>query len=123
MFSRTIRIWAAWVASCTLLLSSARADPSRNNPDPLNGHRLALLIYSACHIAGPDQNGPPILQPPAESFQSLAQKEGTSYDQMREFILTTHQDVTHPKKMPNPMLMEQEASDIAAYIINLRRQH
>ncbi len=122
MFRRTTCFWAASVVSGSLLLSSADADSGRHDPDPVNGHRLALLICSACHIAGPDQNGLPILRPPAVSFQSLAQKEGANYDQIREFMLTTHQDVTHPKEMPNPMLMEQEASDIAAYIISLRRR-
>ncbi len=88
MFSRVICFWTALVVGSTILFSNAGAEPSRQNPDPVNGHRLAVLICSACHIAGPDQKDPPILRPPGISFQQLAKKEGISYDQIREFILT-----------------------------------
>ena len=117
---RTICTWSALILACAVAVSTSYSEPS-HNPDSVNGHKLALLICSACHIAAPDQNKPPILRTPAVSFQSLAEKEGTSYEGIRNFILTTHQDISHPKDMPNPMLTDDEASDISAYIVSLRR--
>ena len=117
---RTICIWVTLVIACTVAVSTSYSEPS-HNPDSVNGHKLALLICSACHTAAPDQNKLPILRTPAVSFQSLAEKKSTSYEGIRNFILTTHQDIGHPKDMPNPMLTDDEASDISAYIVSLRR--
>jgi len=63
-----------------------------------------------------------MLRAPAVSFESLAQKTSTSYEGVRDFITTTHEDATHREAMPNPMLTDDQASDISAYILSLRHQ-
>src|SRR3974390_1134107 len=90
--------------ACAIATSSSYGAPAPYNPDPVNGHKLALLICSACHVVGPDQKRPPMLRAPAVSFASLAQKTSTRYEGVRDFITTTHEDATHREAMPNPML-------------------
>ena len=108
--------------ACAIATSSSYCAPAPYNPDPVNGRKLALLICSACHVVGPDQKRPPMLRAPAVLFESLAQKTSTSYEGVRDFITTTHEDATHREAMPNPMLTDDQASDISAYILSLRHQ-
>ena len=39
---------------------------------------------------------------------------------MRNFLRSTHSNISHPSAMPNPELTEQQIDDIAAYIASLR---
>jgi mono/diheme cytochrome c family protein len=40
--------------------------------NPTEGHRLALMICSACHVVGPDQQSRPLLRNPAPNFRTIA---------------------------------------------------
>jgi mono/diheme cytochrome c family protein len=96
----------------------AGAETSAN---PTEGHRLALEICTACHVVGPDQQVRPLLRNPAPNFQTIAGKPGISAASLNQFILTTHLGITNPDGMPNPQLTEDQAADIASYILSLRR--
>jgi mono/diheme cytochrome c family protein len=86
------------------------------------GHHLATLICSACHVAAPDQDFEPILRPPAPPFASIAQRSDVTADFLNTFLTTTHRDITNPKGMPNPMLLDYQIKQISAYILSLRKR-
>jgi mono/diheme cytochrome c family protein len=86
-----------------------------------NGHQLALVICSACHIAAPDQKTPPILSPPAPSLETLANKPGVTAASVQKFLLTIHLSLANGKDMPNPQLIEDQARDLALYVMSLRK--
>jgi mono/diheme cytochrome c family protein len=86
------------------------------------GHHLATLICSACHVAAPDQDFEPILRPPAPPFASIAQRRDLTADFLQTFLSTTHRDVLNPKGMPNPLLLDYQIKQISAYILSLRKR-
>ena len=102
-----------------LASSMALVAEAETNADPAEGHRLALKICSACHVVASDQQFPPMLRKPAPNFQAIAARPGTSAASLQRFILTTHAEIATPKGMPNPQLTEDQAAEIAAYIVSL----
>jgi hypothetical protein len=86
------------------------------------GHHLATLICSACHVAAPDQDFEPILRPPAPPFVSIAERRDLTADYLQTFLSTTHRDVLNPKGMPNPLLLDYQIKQISAYILSLRKR-
>lgn len=98
-------------------------ESSAAKSDLLEGHRLALLICSACHSVSADQPDPPILRPPALSFRSISKKPGATEQSLHSFILTTHSTVKMPFNMPNPQLDDDQAAAIVAYILSLKGRH
>jgi mono/diheme cytochrome c family protein len=113
---RSIRLAIVAALIGTTPLASAAAQPA----DPTNGHRLAVKICSACHVVAPDQDFPPLLRNPAPSFKAIANRKGTTTASLQKFIETTHAGIATPANMPNPMLTEDQAQDIASYIVSLR---
>jgi mono/diheme cytochrome c family protein len=85
------------------------------------GHRLANLICSNCHIAAPDQPFAPILRPPAPSFESIAQRSTTNAEFIRTFLATTNRDIGNPEGMPNPQLLDFQIEQVTAYFMSLRK--
>ncbi len=67
---------AAWTAS------PQQAAPT---DDAQEGHKLAVIICSNCHVAASDQPFAPILRPPAPSFESIAQRGNTTTDSRAGF--------------------------------------
>jgi mono/diheme cytochrome c family protein len=90
--------------------------------DVAKGHRLATLICSACHVAASDQDFQPILQPPAPPFAAIAQRNNVTADFLQTFLTTTHRDISNPKGMPNPLLLDYQVKEISAYILSLRKR-
>jgi cytochrome c len=88
--------------------------------DPQEGHRLALKICDACHIAAADQQSPPILRHPAPSFRVIADRRGTTAASLRTFLLTTHATIAEPANMPNPQLTDDQVTQLVSYILSLR---
>jgi hypothetical protein len=72
-------------------------------------------------VAASDQRFMPVLQPPAPSFDSIAQRNDTNADSLRTFITTTHRGLDHPKGMPNPYLADYQITQVVAYILSLRK--
>ncbi len=57
------------VVACSTLAVGQSPQATSFSDDVGNGHHLAALICSSCHVAGPDQLVEPILRPPAPSFE------------------------------------------------------
>ena len=88
--------------------------------DVQNGHHLAVLMCSNCHVISPEQSIEPILQPPAPPFQSIAQRSTTSADTIRSFLTTTHRNLSNAAGMPNPELLDFQTRQVEAYLLSLR---
>ncbi len=86
------------------------------------GHDLALRLCTPCHIVSADQEFTPIFAGPPD-FHSIANRPDTTAKSLRKFLATTHTTLSNPKNMPNPQLTDDQARDIARFIISLRDQH
>ena len=89
--------------------------------DIRKGRELAILVCANCHVAAPDQPYRPILQPPAPSFDSIAQRKNITADSVQVFLTTTHRGLDNPKGMPNPELLDSQVKQVAAYLLSLRK--
>jgi len=79
------------------------------------------MLCNQCHVAARDQAQAPTLDPPAPSFESIAQQKDTSAESLAHFLTTTHQGLNNPKGMPNPELADFQVNEIVAYILSLRK--
>lgn len=85
------------------------------------GHHLAVMLCDECHIAAGDQAYPPTRDPPAPSFESIAQRQDVSAVSLEHFLKTTHEGLDNPKGMENPGLADFQVKAIVAYILSLRK--
>jgi mono/diheme cytochrome c family protein len=115
----TVRFVSAWLVAFCAVGGSARAQDTGTD-DVQQGHRLATLVCSACHVAAADQPFEPILRPPAPSFESIARRGSITSDSVQAFLTTTHRDVGNPQGMPNPQLLDYQVKQLAAYLLSLR---
>jgi mono/diheme cytochrome c family protein len=114
------RLIACFYSSLALGVLGGPAAAQENEVE--QGHHLATLICSACHVAAPDQDFEPILRPPAPPFASIAERRDLTADFLQTFLSTTHRDVLNPKGMPNPLLLDYQIKQISAYILSLRKR-
>jgi cytochrome c1 len=120
------------VSACLVALFLAGPARSQNagnsgtgNPvDVRQGHDLAVKVCAFCHVAAADQEILPILNPPAPSFESIAQRKTFDVDAVRNFVATTHRDISSGdlKGMPNPQLLDNQVKQVVAYLLSLREQ-
>ena len=89
--------------------------------DASKGRHLAIMLCTDCHIVAPGQPYAPTLNPPAASFESIAQRAGTTVESLRSFLTTTHQGLDNQKGMPDPMLADFQIKELSAYILSLRK--
>jgi mono/diheme cytochrome c family protein len=89
-------------------LAPVRADDQN---DVRSGERLAQRLCSPCHLVG---------QLPGLSFGEIARGDHASPRALRNFLRSTHSDVSHPGGMPNPELSDAQIRSIAAYLNSLR---
>jgi mono/diheme cytochrome c family protein len=81
--------------------------------DPLAGRGLAHQRCMECHdIGDPAAAGGPYAGP---AFASVARRPGTTRRTIRAFLLGPH------RRMPELSLSAQDADDLAAFIMRLRR--
>lgn len=101
----------------------AHADSPQRGPGLERGAHVARLVCSACHVVADDQEFPPLLNPPAPSFKTIANRRSTTLEGVKHFVLTTHWDPPYdmPLRMPNPLLLSAEADDVARYLMSLRK--
>jgi|SRR5690242_6603958 mono/diheme cytochrome c family protein len=104
-----------------ILASSGLAEQSTVTNEVREGKRLALLICGKCHVVARDQLDEPILDPPAPSFESMAQRDTMTPASIRTFLTTTHRDISNPKGMPNPQLLEYQIEPVMAYLLSLQK--
>jgi mono/diheme cytochrome c family protein len=103
-----------------LTVGSARSQDSAAD-DVQAGHHVASALCSICHVATPDQATQPILHPPAPPFASIVQRKDITADSLRNFLMTTHRGLDHPKGMPNPDLADFQVRQVVAYLMSLRK--
>ena len=72
---------------------------------------LAEKICSRCHV---------VSEKAGSSFPDIAKGDHATPAALRDFLRTTHNDVSHPGAMPTQELTEQEIDELAAYIASLR---
>ena len=87
--------------------------------DVLKGRELAILVCANCHVAASSQPFEPILQLPAPSFESIAQRKNIDADWVQSFLATTHRGLDNPNGMPNPRLLDSQIKQMAAYLLSL----
>ncbi len=117
-----VRIASAWLVALGFVVGSACAEEAGAPADIQQGHRLALEICAYCHLSAGDQETAPILQPPAPSFASIAQRRDIGPDSLRAFLNTTHRSVAARSGMPNPELLDSQIKQVAAYLLSLRNK-
>jgi mono/diheme cytochrome c family protein len=122
MRSRFAAVAPPFLVSCLALALAFGGMASAQEDEVAQGHHLATLICSACHVAAPDQDFETILRPPAPPFVSIAQRSDVTADFLQTFLTTTHRDITNPKGMPNPQLLDYQVKQISAYILSLRKR-
>jgi mono/diheme cytochrome c family protein len=114
------------VAACIIVCfagCSATAQEGNGANEVSRGHELAAIVCSNCHVAAADQRFPPILNPPAPSFTSIAQRKDVTAESLAKFITTTHRGLDNPSGMPNPSLADYQVKQVVAYLLSLRKEH
>ena len=113
----TTLLFVFWVTNSPPAWSQATG----TEDEVVKGRHLAIMLCTACHVVAPDQPYAPTLKPPAQSFQSIAQRAGTTVDLLRSFLTTTHQGLDNQNGMPNPDLADFQIKEISAYLLSLRK--
>ena len=85
------------------------------------GHHLVAMLCDECHIAARDQAYAPTRDPPAPSFESIAQRKDVNANSLEHFLKTTHEGLDNPKGMENPGLADFQVKAIVAYILSPRK--
>ncbi len=98
------------VLAIALLAGPALAQDPVGNPGP--GKGMALDICTPCHLVAQDQEAPVARVGP--SFYALSEDPAVTEFRLRVFLMQT----PHPV-MPNFILTDEEADDLAAYILGL----
>ncbi len=94
------------------LMIAATGDATADEAgDVRAGEALAIKACSHCHVVS-KRVGPP--------FAEIAKGPHATPSALRDFLHSTHADVSHPSAMPSPELTERQIDDLAAYIASLR---
>ena len=109
------------IAGCLALTLAQAQQAGGVSNDVQKGHYLAVLMCSNCHVISRDQSIEPVLQPPAPSFESIAQRSSTSSETLGTFLATTHRDIGNSAGMPNPELLDFQMRQVEAYVLSLRK--
>lgn len=119
--SRFIRV-GVFAAAIVGLASAQAADARQAASQVRAGRELAQTVCSACHQVESNQEFPPVLDPPAPSFQVIADRPNTTLASLKTFMANTKWDEhTLPMKMPNMMLEPGQQTQLARYIMSLRK--
>jgi mono/diheme cytochrome c family protein len=94
-----------------LLIAASRGAGADEAGEVRAGQVLAIKACSPCHVVS-EPVGPP--------FAEIAKGPRATPDSLRDFLRSTHADVSHPHEMPNPEVTERQIDDLAAYIESLR---
>jgi len=98
---------AGW--ACTALAAGSDLHPG----DPAHGHELAQAFCAECHQVGEEDDVPGRSEAPG--FPERAKDPATTPLALRVFLQTPHWE------MPNILLSPEQADDIIAYILSLKR--
>lgn len=109
-----------WLTVFWLSVGAAAAQPAAPADDLSKGRHLAVIICATCHTV-PDHEQKPLLDPPAPSLVSIAQRNDMDAQSLADFLTTTHRSLANPKGMPNPDLAVYQVRQVVAYLLSLRR--
>lgn len=112
---------STWLVALWIGVCSASGQEATSTDDLRKGHQLAIMVCAFCHVAAPDQARMPILDPPATSFESIAQRTDINAEWLENFISTTHRGLDNPSGMPNPSLLDNQIKQVTAYLLSLRK--
>ena len=102
-------LWAGVAVGAMIVLGGAAfADEAS---EVKAGQELAEKICTPCHVVSEKVGSP---------FPDIAKGDHATPAALRDFLRTTHSDVSHPGAMPTQELTEQEIDELAAYIASLR---
>lgn len=116
-----LRFASTWFAAFSVGMSLAWGQEATSQEDLRQGHQLAAMLCGNCHLAAPDQPDEPVLNPPAPSFASIAQRKGIDAGSLQKFLATTHRGLDKPNGMPYPNLADYQVKQVIAYILSLRK--
>jgi mono/diheme cytochrome c family protein len=116
-----MRRTSTWLVVLWIGVCSAWGQDATPADNVRKGHQLAIMVCGNCHVAAPDQAHKPILNPPAPSFESIAQRTNISADWLEKFITTTHRDLDNPTGMPNLLLVDYQVKEVVAYLLSFRK--
>ena len=98
-----------------LLVIAAAPAPAQEMGDVRAGRNLAEQVCAVCHMVWPD--GPVMTAPNgAPAFLAVANRPETTPLWLSAFLITPH------PTMPNLMLSSDEAANVIAYVMSLRRK-
>jgi cytochrome c2 len=104
----------AALAAAALGAVPALAQDPLTGGDPGTGARFARETCTPCHVVSQQQLSPTRFAL-APSFEQIARSEGITATALYAFLTTPHD------LMPNLVLQPDEAADVIAYILSLRR--
>jgi mono/diheme cytochrome c family protein len=111
---------ASLAAGCAFV---AAAEPQSQDQLVREGHAVAQNVCAACHAVAPGEAPGYALTPQPKPFADIARDPHMTAQSIHRFITTTHWDEhTLPMTMPNPMLLDEEAGAVTAYILSLRKK-
>jgi mono/diheme cytochrome c family protein len=121
--TRARQISQAMILAAALVpwMAEAADASAGSSPQVRRGEEVAQLQCAACHVVAENQKYPPLLEDPAPSFQSIANRPQISEVALRHFVTTTHWDLqTVPITMPNPGLSKSDTVAVVRYILSLK---
>jgi hypothetical protein len=101
--------------------TSVWSQEGSTSEDLRQGHQLTAMLCGTCHLAAPDQPYEPVFNPPAPSFESIAQRNDITAQSLQKFLRTTHRGLDDPKGMPHPYLADYQVKQVIAYLLSLRK--
>lgn len=117
----TARHFLSMMIGCAVLSTSSIASVAENSPAIAKlerGHDIANVVCAACHVVGATQDETPILRNPAPDFRVIANRPGTTAEQLAAFLRGRHPAALDA--MPPPMLSDEMIDAVTAYILSLR---
>lgn len=113
------RTTLVWMVVLGVIVTPSWAEETAD--DAQKGRRVAVLVCDPCHVIARDDTHRPTLEPPAPSFDLIAQRQDVSIESLQRFLTTTHRDAGNLRSMPDPQLIDSYAKQVASYILSLRR--
>jgi mono/diheme cytochrome c family protein len=104
-------LWISMAAALCLITATAEAQQIGS---ARQGHRLARTVCAQCHAV--DEQPRPWTNPNAPSFEAIANIPGMTSAALSVALQTSH------RSMPNFVIKGQEAQNIIAYILSLKRR-
>lgn len=87
------------------------------------GHNPATSVCFACHVISRDQPMPPVMGPGIPSFAEIANRPGVTAESLVQAMKTAtwHDPALPPQRLPMSHLSDTERSQVAEYILSLRK--